>query len=104
MSRVGASAQLGCQRRQIEPCRQPGNKAPAMLVSAPMRCDRTLRGIRRKTGRTLVLEPLESRRLLTNFMPSPDVADGAPNSLRLAIALSNSNGQDNIIVLRAGLY
>jgi hypothetical protein len=52
----------------------------------------------------LSVEALESRRLLTTFMPAASAADGAANSLRAAILLSNINGQDNVIRLQAGVY
>ncbi len=50
------------------------------------------------------IEPLEDRRLLATFNPSPSAADGGANSLRAAIIAANANGQDNTINLQAGTY
>lgn len=39
-----------------------------------------------------------------DFFPDPNVADGAPNSLRAAITLANSNNEADVIHLSAGIY
>jgi hypothetical protein len=50
------------------------------------------------------LEPLEDRFLPTVLNPLPGTPDGAAGSLRVAIIAANSNGQDDVIQLQAGLY
>jgi hypothetical protein len=57
-------------------------------------------------GRSLRFEMLERRALLTvyNFSPHSDVDDGADGSLRQAIQLANSDGNDDLIVLEPGVY
>jgi hypothetical protein len=59
---------------------------------------------RRSMRRRPDLEPLEDRRLLATFSPSASAADGSSNSLRAAIILANTNGQDNTINLTQGVY
>jgi hypothetical protein len=51
-----------------------------------------------------ILESLEDRRVPATFAPLTSAADGAANSLRAAIIQANSNGQDNTIMLQAGVY
>src|ERR1700720_4391297 len=56
-----------------------------------------------KTSR-LHIEPLEHRWVLNTFFPSASAADGAINSLRADIIKSNTNNQDDTILLTAGTY
>jgi hypothetical protein len=62
------------------------------------------RGARRPAHCKPLFDLLEGRQLMAPFTPAAGAADGAANSLRAAIVLSNINGQDNTIVLQAGVY
>ena len=61
------------------------------------------RGSRRKR-RLSRIEYLEQRVLLTTFDPSRTVVDGAVGSLRDAVQQANSNGEDDVIRLSAGIW
>ena len=52
----------------------------------------------------LDVERLEDRAVPAVFNPLPGAADGAAGSLREAISLANTNGENDIIYLQAGVY
>jgi len=56
------------------------------------------------TKRQLAIEHLEQRHLLAAYSLLPDAIDGSGDSLRDAITSANSNGQDDVITLAAGVY
>ena len=74
-------------------------------ASRPARLRKRARSVAHRRGRRILTgELLETRRLLAVFRPLPGVADGAPESLRSAIALANENGEADTIELVEGVY
>ena len=58
----------------------------------------------RNKQRQLQFETFEDRCLLATFAPIAGTADGTNDSLRAAIQTSNTNNEDDIIILDAGTY
>jgi len=61
---------------------------------------------RRRPREVVCVEPLESRALLASFTVAPNAifADGQEGSLRAAIMIANTNGEDDLITLQPGKY
>lgn len=61
---------------------------------------------RRRPRKVVCVEPLESRALLASFTVAPNAifADGQEGSLRAAIMIANTNGEDDLITLQPGKY
>ncbi|MFT5524521.1 MAG: hypothetical protein ACI9HK_002476, partial [Pirellulaceae bacterium] len=58
----------------------------------------------RNKQRALQFETFEERRLLAVYTPLPGAADGSAGSLRAAIQASNTNNEDDVIILGVGTY